>query len=169
MQARRWLMLLRHDEVSSIRIVPDISLPMSVLGFTFSSNHNGLRGPSDEYAETIILGTSFAMGFGVDDGCNWYDAFPSKGYFNASIPVGPRQWNSILNSCFKGKRTTALFIYHPNIWQHAINYEKLHVSKKTAFEYFNWKTGLLECALLQRRKLKEWHEKTLQGSRIKYK
>ena len=72
---RKWLALLETDADVGIRIKKDLKLGREVLGFSFSSNRFGLRGPCDPTSSTAVFGTSYAMGFSVDDGDNWYDGF----------------------------------------------------------------------------------------------
>ena len=41
LQARQYLMLLRDDQTSGIRVRENLSIPKGRLGFSFSSNHFG--------------------------------------------------------------------------------------------------------------------------------
>lgn len=66
-------MQLQQDSISGIRIKPGICLNRRTLGFTFNSNALGLRGPAACNGKGVIFGTSFAMGFAVGVGYNWYD------------------------------------------------------------------------------------------------
>ena len=76
LQARRWIKLLKPHPVYDFLIKPNLKLPISKLGFLFSSNRLGLRSPDNISANTVFIGTSFAMGFAVNNGENWYDYIP---------------------------------------------------------------------------------------------
>ena len=47
LQVRQYLRLLREDRLTGIRVRENLSVPKRRLGFSFSSNRFGLRGPHD--------------------------------------------------------------------------------------------------------------------------
>lgn len=155
----RWLRCLEPKSSCGYLIKPNLSLPKRVLGFSFSSNSVGLRGPENVGASQTILGTSYAMGFGVNSGENWHDLLLSPDrWFNCGLPVGPEEWIRILDEKYRGSYERALFIYHPNVLQHAVTYLKWRQSNKTLFEFMNWKSGRMEC-------LRLWIKRRLQYRR----
>jgi hypothetical protein len=148
-QARKWLNLLKEDKDSGIIIQPNLKLGKNTLGFSFDSNEFGLRGPNSTRASAVVFGTSYAMGFAVDRGYNWYDKFlKHNDWFNAGLPVGAREWESLLVRHYHGSKELGLFIYHPNFWNHAICYHKQRISGVKAFRYFRWKTKTSDCLYL---------------------
>jgi hypothetical protein len=113
---RKWLRLLHDDPISGIRIQPNLELPPRVLGFSFRSNSLGLRGPDDVHAPNVVFGTSFGMGFAVDNGLNWYEKCLDNQWLNLSLPVGIRQIEALFDAVYQGPAQTALVLYHPNLW-----------------------------------------------------
>lgn len=146
LQTRRWLKLLREDSISGYRIAPDLHLDKDYLGFSFCSNQMGLRGPSDVNGDGVIFGTSFAMGFGVDNGLNWYDTVKfDKGWLNLGLPVGPNQINNLYRNYYRGSHRTALLMYFCNFWTSYKVYNGWEKSNTGIFEYMHWKTGFVDC------------------------
>jgi hypothetical protein len=167
LQARKWLRLLREDPISGIRIQPNLRLDERVLGFSFESNRFGMRGPCAETGKAVVLGTSFAMGFAVNTGEDWYSGLLEPGaWFNAGLPVGPKEWAGLLEAYFRGERQLALVLYHPNLWPHALTYDTWRNSGKGAFEFFRWKTGLWECFRVHLRKKREREILRRAGKRV---
>lgn len=143
LQARKWLSQLENDQVSGIRIKKNLSLEPDVMGFSFASNALGLRGPCDASSPTVFFGTSYAMGFSVDNGQNWYDGLNfADGALNLGLPVGVQEHANLLAKYHTGPRGTAILLYHPNIWAHIASYRAWRSSNKPAFEHFRWETGL---------------------------
>lgn len=142
LQGRKWLSLLETDDDVGFLIRKDLKLPPEVLGFGFSSNRFGLRGPCDPTSGTAIFGTSYAMGFSVDDGDNWYDGLFSRGAMNYGLPVGLREFEVLFDRHHTGPCETAIFLYHPNIWAHVTYYVGWRQSGKTVFEHLRWDTSL---------------------------
>ena len=99
---RKWLALLDSDADVGIRIKKDLKLGREVLGFSFSSNRFGLRGPCDPTSSTAVFGTSYAMGFSVDDGDNWYDGLFRHGAMNYGLPVGLREFEILFDGTMRG-------------------------------------------------------------------
>jgi hypothetical protein len=140
---RRWLNLLEPHDRYGLLFKKNLRYPRDILGFSFSSNEHGLRGPGNVRAPGVILGTSFAMGLSVDNGDNWYDRLlePSQ-WFNAGMPVGPRNHLNLLQSVYDGPTRTVVYIYHPNLWKTAQGYATASESGRTIFDVLNWKTSL---------------------------
>ena len=170
MQVRKWLGLLVEDPVSALKIPPNLKLPPSHLGFDFASNAFGLHGPCSVNAPGVVLGTSFAMGFAVDDGKNWFDQLlrPAE-WFNAGFPVGPVEWTQIVDTYYRGDRSLALFIYHPNTWPNAISYTQWRTSGLGLFDFFGWKIGFWECLRLHFRRRKSGAALEADGRRLIFK
>ncbi len=147
---RKWLGMLNPDADIGYLMEKRMKYPSSKLGFSIDSNQFGLRGPSAEFAENVILGTSYGMGFGVDIGSNWYElGMDASNWFNAALPVGPCEWAEILNRFYRGSHKHALFIYHPNFMLHGVTYLKWKKTGKSVFEHLGWKTSLLDCAKIR--------------------
>ena len=165
---RQWLKMLKPDEHIGYLIKENSKCPASKLGFTFDSNRLGLRGPSAEDAENVILGTSYGMGFGVDVGRNWYElGLDTSNWFNAALPVGPCEWGAILDRFYRGNHEHALFVYHPNFIQHGVTYLKWKESGKNVFDHLGWRTSHLGCAKLRLKS--QLHErKNQQNGRLIY-
>ncbi|MBX3670106.1 MAG: hypothetical protein KF778_17025 [Rhodocyclaceae bacterium] len=139
LQAAKWLSLLQEEPISGIRVKPNLRLDADYLGFSFDSNEFGLRGPCSQFGTSVVLGTSFAMGFGVNVGSDWYaGVLDDARWFNAGLPVGPFEWAGLLDRWYRGRRQLALFIYHPNVWQHGLLYLHRRKAGKGAFETFGW-------------------------------
>ncbi len=154
LQARRWLGLIQENPVSGIRIRPSLHLDPDYFGFSFASNALGLRGPANPNADNVIMGTSFAMGLGVDVGLNWYEydrRFDS--WLNLGLPAGIREWIALLADCHRGASGRLVMLYHPNIWNMTWQYSRWQESGRPVFAHFGWKTGRLACwrLALQRR------------------
>lgn len=148
LQTRKWLSVLETTDETGILIGRNLDLQSDVLGFRFTSNRHGLRGPCDTNASTVVFGTSYAMGFSVDDGDNWYDdGLFRRGALNLGLPVGLREFEILLNRLHTGPCETAVFFYHPNIWSHHFSYASWRQSGQSTFEHFRWDmtlTGALE-------------------------
>ena len=145
LQARKWLALLQNDLLSGIRIKPNVSRPAADMGFSFSSNGFGLRGPDKPDAGTVIFGTSFAMGMTVDNGDNWYDGLDFEdGALNLGLPVGIAEMQNLLEELHTGPRRTAIFLYHPNIWGHEVKFSTLRGKDVDAFTEFRWSLDLAQ-------------------------
>ena len=146
--------MLELDNSSAYRIRPCIAHDERFLGFSISSNRHGLRGPDTADASNVIIGTSYAMGFGVNCGFNWYElCLDAKQWFNAGLPAGPREWQGVLNEDYRGDFRHAVFLYHPNVIQHGVTFEKWRSSDRPLFDYLGWKTSLVKCARLKLRQM----------------
>jgi len=143
MQGRKWLRLLEEHPDFGLRIKPSLKLGEAYLGFQFSSNALGLRGPANCHGKGVILGTSFAMGFAVDDGQNWYDTpLFHNDFLNLGLPVGLGQMQAMLDHHYAGSANTAIFVYHPNIWTTCADFARWQTSGQTLFESMRWETDL---------------------------
>lgn len=141
LNGRLWLNLLEPHQRYGLLFKRNLNYPKSVLGFSFSSNEHGLRGPANRTAPGVILGTSFGMGLSVDNGCNWYDLLLDQDqWFNGSMPVGPRNEANLLDDLYRGSYDTLLFLYHPNIWKVAQGYARAEESGRDIFQVLSWKT-----------------------------
>ncbi|MCR6660058.1 MAG: hypothetical protein NVV72_12225 [Asticcacaulis sp.] len=143
LQGRKWLALLEEDRCFGLRIRPNLDLDRTHLGFTFSSNHLGLRGPCATAGPGVIFGTSYAMGFAVDNGLNWYDAAVFNAQFlNLGLPVGLRQMREMLDQYYTGRGDVAVFLYHPNIWTFCVDFARWQESSQPLFSFMRWQTNL---------------------------
>ena len=143
LQARLWLECLVNDNISGIRIKKNIH---KQIGFNFKSNWLGLHGPDITDSGNVIAGTSYAMGFAVDEGKNWFDdLFFQKNYFNIGLPVGPIQWSNLLLKYTNKKLDSLIFLYFPNVFAHAFQYTDMHMLGLSAFHYFKWETDYNMC------------------------
>lgn len=146
---RRWIRVLEKDPQTAFRIRPSLALGRRELGFSFASNSLGLRGPEAVEAKNVLLGTSFAMGFGVDCGSNWYElCLDPAHWLNLSLPVGPVQLQALMKRHHVGPRGKALVMYHPNFWKYAHHFDVYARSAggRDVFAYFCWYTGLMDCS-----------------------
>jgi hypothetical protein len=161
---RLWLSLLEPDERYGLLFKRDLNYPKSVLGFSFSSNEHGLRGPANPTAPGVILGTSFGMGLSVDNGCNWYELLLDEDqWFNGSMPVGPRNHANLLDDVYRGSFETLLYVYHPNIWKTAQGYVKAEESRQDIFQTLSWQTAVWPTVKLYPKWLAKELYKTSQG------
>lgn len=138
---RRWLQLLAPDPRHGIRFRPGLDYDRRELGFSFRSNHLGLRGPSATDGPNVLLGTSFAMGLSVDNGDNWYERLLAPDiWFNAAMPVGPLNQIRLLDDLYTGSGRTLLYLYHPNLWKTAQGYLTAERDGLDIFSVLRWKT-----------------------------
>lgn len=160
-EARRWLQLLVEDEGSGFRLKPDLDVPADRVGFSVRANHLGLLGPANEAASNVIVGTSFAMGIGVDYSEAWYQHhLDPTAWLNLAIPLGITEWQYLLRRHHHGDRDLLLVLYHPNIWQCCVLSERWRNSGKSLFAAANWKTSWPQCAWLSAaRKLRVFRER----------
>ncbi len=165
---RRWLQLLDHDPISGFRIRPSLSLPADELGFSFNSNSLGLRGPELVSADKVLFGTSYAMGFAVNNGENWWDLTLNDDWINLSLPVGVNRIRQLYESIYCGKRKLAVVLYHPNFWQYAKQYLAQSTSGKSVSEYFGWQVDEEFCRLLQVKTLRLREAKVANGQAIAF-
>lgn len=163
-QGRRWLNLLEPHPRHGLLFKRNLNYSKQVLGFSFASNEHGLRGPANLNAPGVILGTSFAMGLSVDNGCNWYDLLlePDR-WFNAAMPVGPRNQANLLDDVYQGSYDTLIYLYHPNIWKTAQGYLRAERAGKDIFQTLGWKTSLRDTLLLYPRWILKESYKTKEG------
>jgi hypothetical protein len=167
LQTRKWLQCLVEDPVSGLRIIPGLKLDADVLGFTFASNDLGLRGPANPEAPNVVLGTSFAMGFCVDNGDNWFELCLDPGeWLNLGLPVGAGHLAALMTHLHTGKRGTALVVYHPTFWPYTRQYLALARSGLGAFDFFGWKTDKKACLDLQLGTLARRKEKIRTGQAL---
>lgn len=131
----------------------NLDVPKSRLGFSCRTNRHGLRGPACESADNVILGTSFALGLAVDNGENWYElGLETDAWLNLGLPVGTREMSELVRTLHRGRRHTAIVVYHPNFWAHCRYFDRWRASGRSAFESMGWKTGLAECLQLEVRR-----------------
>lgn len=148
---RQWLKLLQPDVDLGMTFIPDINITeKKQLGFSFKTNRYGFHGEECADSKNVILGTSFGMGFGVDEGKNWYqlDERLNCSYFNLAIPVAPFNHLNALTKYYKGTYETLLYIYHPNVWKIAAGFYEANKLGQTVFTFMRWKTNFLSLARL---------------------
>jgi hypothetical protein len=149
LQARKWLRNWVDDPITGIRLRPNLELPREVAGFSFNSNALGLRGPLRLSAPCVILGTSFAMGIAVDNGENWWEQLAQpEDWLNLALPVGLFEMRRLIQEVYEGSFERVLFVYHPNVLQQCLNFERLRSQTGKAFQILRWETRLLPCLLL---------------------
>jgi len=148
-QGRKWLLSLEPSSVLGMNFKKNINLDEKYMGFSFRSNQYGLRGPSNIFAETVICGTSFAMGLSVDNGYNWFDYIKeSEQYFNIGLPVGTCNHIRRIEQLYKGNCRRLIYIYHPNIWVTSRNFFYAERYNTDIFSYMGWKVSLQDTILL---------------------
>jgi len=165
---REWLLCLQDDSVSGIRLKASVRLPKDVLGFSFSSNSVGLRGWSGLEADKVLVGTSYAMGFAVDDGKNWWDYALDDDWSNLALPVGVNYIEGIYKSIYKGGARLAVVLYHPNFWQLSKQHLAQADSCLPVSKYLGWQTDEDTCQLLQGKVLKYREEKVRSGRAVAF-
>jgi len=149
LNGRKWLSLLESNQLFGMTFKKKLHFDKSNLGFSFESNEFGLRGPKNINANTVICGTSYAMGLSVDNGKNWYelDDFYSA-FFNIGMPIGFKHHLKLLETYYKGDYDTLLLIYHPNIWVTNKNFYNAEKENLNIFSYMKWQTGILKTLYL---------------------
>lgn len=164
LNGRLWLNLLEPHDRYGLLFKKNLRYAKDILGFSFSSNDVGLRGPSNTKAPGVILGTSFAMGLSVDNGDNWYDLLlePSQ-WLNAGMPVGPHNHANLLQAIYEGEANTLVYIYHPNLWKTAQGYAAAEQLGQSIFEVLKWKTDLASTLKLYPRWAAKECAKTMRG------
>ena len=146
---QKWLSLLDVHDDFGLLFKKNINISKDWLGFSFSSNEHGLRGPGNEFAPNVILGTSFGMGLSVDNGRNWYDYIKDKEtWFNSSMPVGPSNHKKVIDELYKGEKKKLIYLYHPNTWVIAKSYMESAKLSIAINEYLGWKTKKWEVIFL---------------------
>lgn len=146
LSARAWLSLLNADKYLGLSLKKNIKeTNRNKLGFTFSSNEIGYHGKYNPNADNVILGTSYAMGFGVDEGCNWYELSEDflNNYFNLGMPVSPQNHLNALNQFYEGDYKKLIYIYHPNIWITALGFYLADELDMDIFKYKKWRSDYI--------------------------
>lgn len=144
-KGRRWLKILKTDKDLGLLLNSSCNLnSRSDLGFTFQVNKYGFHGGGHPNSDNVILGTSFGMGFGVDEGMNWFqlDKEFERSYFNLSMPVSPGNHLAALQKLYKGNYHTLIYVYHPNVWKIASGFYRARDSKKNIFEFLGWEVSI---------------------------
>lgn len=140
---RLWLNLLEPHSRHGLHFKKNLHFDRNHLGFSFSSNANGFRGPDNTRAGAVLLGTSFAMGLSADNGSNWYDLLLDPAlWFNAGMPVGPRNHVRVLEDLYRGDGDVLLYLYHPNIWMTARNFIAAEERGLDIFQSLRWRTNM---------------------------
>lgn len=149
-QAYKWLSCLQPHQQFGCLIKPSLHLKKNYLGFSFNSNQYGLRGPFNSNPDMLIIGTSYAMGFSVDIGKNWYDLLSTNlRLTNIGLPVGFVEWKNIYENYQLQSAHTALVLYHCNFFSHEEKFSKWRNSNKPIDQFFNWKKNYWQALLLQ--------------------
>lgn len=145
----KWLNLLTPNYLFGMTFKKNLDLNQKYLGFSFKSNEFGLRGPKNIFAQTVVCGTSYAMGLSVDNGKNWYELHESYNtFFNVGMPIGFKHYTALLESYYKGKYSTLVFIYHPNIWITNKNFFEAEKRNLDIFKYMRWQTSIFRVVYL---------------------
>ncbi len=139
--ATRWLRQLVGSNRFGLSFRINAFTPEKYLRFSNKSNQFGLKGPCNVNSETVVCGTSFGLGVGVNQGKNWYDLLPKfKGYFNISFPVSTRNHLNRLDELYKGSYENLIYIYHPNLWVTSKGFYEAEKVGLDIFSYNKWKT-----------------------------
>ena len=144
-KGRRWLNILKTDQDLGLLLNSSCNFSSrSDLGFTFQVNKYGFHGGEYPNSSNVILGTSFGMGLGVDEGMNWFQLNKEfeRSYFNLSMPVSPGNHFAALKKLYKGNYHTLIYVYHPNVWKVASGFYKAQHSKKNIFEFLGWEVSI---------------------------
>lgn len=136
-KASKWLSLIAQHS-KGLKLRPNLELNKRFLGFSFRSNDIGFRGPMNSKEGKFILGTSYAMGFGVDADKCWYNYGNFASWCNVSFPTGIDFLFKEIDVLSQGHKDELLILYHPNIWK--LYYDNYSAQKlnQTIFEYYNW-------------------------------
>jgi len=152
-QARKWLLLLEDCPILGFRIRKNLDLPESELGFSFRSNSLGLRGPEAQDGEGVAFGTSFTLGYAVDNGQNWFECcLAGRRWLNLGFPVSVHQWEWLLHYRYRGGGDWAVVLYHPNFWLNAATFVEMEASGKNVWEFYRWRTEWWYCLWLEMKK-----------------
>lgn len=166
---RRWLSLFDPSLRYGLLFKKALSLHKTYLGFSFVSNHLGLRGPCETDSKSVLSGTSFAMGMSVDAGKNWYELTSEYiDFFNMGMPVSIVEQNNVIDDFFTGERRHLVFIYHPNFWVIAKQFFNSRSANKDISEFMSWSTSRKDLPKL----ILRWAVKTLMkriGGKLKFK
>jgi hypothetical protein len=166
LQSRRWIKLLKPHPAYDFLIKQNLKLPKRLLGFSFSSNRHGLRGPDNVHANTVFIGTSFTMGFAVNDGENWYDNISDwRSFLNLGLPVGINQLNALQMNIHCGAPNKLILMYHPNFWKLSYRSYLLKQNNKSIFNH--WETRLVKCVGLQWKKARTLKRRLAEGKLVK--
>lgn len=138
--SRRWLAILVPSKISGLHFIKNYVSGKKYLGFSFKSNSLGLRGGEDSNSKNVIMGTSFAMGLGVDIGCNWYDSLKESDWMNLGMPVSIFYQKKMLKTFYNGGHETLIYIYHPNIWKVSYDYYSANRMGLNIFKFKGWRT-----------------------------
>jgi hypothetical protein len=143
-------------------------LKKRTLGFSFTSNRLGLRGPDNINAKNVFIGTSFTMGFAVNNGENWYDNIPDwRNFLNLGLPVGIEQLIALRNNFHSGVPKKLYLMYHPNFW--SVSYRSLLLRQRKRNIFSQWETGLINCIQLQWLQARKLKKRLNEGKIIKIK
>lgn len=166
---RKWLNLLKADSLYGITFHPNLNIRSSHLGFSFKSNTYGLRGSGNDKSNTVICGTSYAMGLSVNNGENWYERSSIlQSMFNIGMPVSPKNHLSLLHDFYNGNFKHLIYIYHPNIWILALQYEQASKNNISIFDYLKWETSYFKTTKLYIKWKVTNLEKKISGNELYY-
>ncbi|MFZ4768301.1 MAG: hypothetical protein ACOYMN_25420, partial [Roseimicrobium sp.] len=78
-------------------------------------------------------------------------------WINLGLPVGLREMERMLDMYYDGPADTLCFIYHPNLLQQCVHFDRLARSGLPAAKVFGWRTDVVGCLWLAlRRRLRRW-------------
>lgn len=160
---RKWMNCLESDELSGFRLKKNNKYNKNYLGFNLTSNDIGLRGKYSENNNFAIFGTSFGFGFAVDENDAWFNCKEFGNFNNFSIPVGVKQLNA-LKVKYQKDCEMAIILYFPNFPVFFGSFKDW--KGEDIFEYFNWKTDLLDCMKLQQNVFEKSFNEYTKGERV---
>ena len=135
----RWLSLLENCEAGGMRFKDQTFYEPAFLGFSHRANKLGLKGPDNVAADSVICGTSFALGVGVDQGSNWYELNDCHtNSLNIGFPVSNYDHLCRLDHLYHGKFERLIYIYHPNVWFTGIVFQKARQRGVSIFQSMRW-------------------------------
>jgi hypothetical protein len=169
LNGRKWLNLLEAHPRYSMLFKKNLDLDKSHLGFSFKTNKYGLRGKGNIDSNTVIAGTSYAMGLSVNNGKNWYELSKKLNTsFNIGMPIAPKNQINLLNDLYKGDYENLIYIYHPNLWKTALQHDSALKHKTDIFKYAKWEKNYLKSLKLYIKYQKNYFIKSCLNKDISY-
>ena len=143
-RAAAWLRLLEANPEVGMTFKKSMMLKSrKAVGFRFSTNSAGFRGALHADPVDFLSGTSFAMGLGVDDGCNWYELLSEvkNNYLNVAMPVGVYENIQAIKKFQQRPARHLLYIYHPNIWKISGQFRAARTAGVDIFTHLRWRSS----------------------------
>tara|TARA_B100000989_G_C19483544_1_gene446322 strand:- start:103 stop:996 length:894 start_codon:yes stop_codon:yes gene_type:complete len=162
--ATRWLKTLSPHPEYGLLFKRSKFYPQNYLGFSFKTNHHGLRSNGSPASNNVIVGTSFAAGVGVNEGENWYQLDESLlDCFNVGMPVGLSNHLSRIRDIYDGNYENCIFLYHPNHLITSKIFYDSRISGKNIFDHMKWRIKFHEYLLLRLKHPLKTLSKTMTG------